>query len=77
MKSRAQRRADTERVRKNRIEKLECMWERDLSKKEKGRLRKSNGSCGCGMCKPWKHTGNNRSWSERMKHSDRKKALDE
>jgi len=65
---RAKRRTQTERVKNNRIEKLQCLWSRDLSDKEKGRLRKSNGSCGCGMCKPWKHK-----LDKKIKHSDNKK----
>lgn len=70
MKSRAQRRSDTERVKQKRYSKWKCLWE-NMDERRKGQLRKTNFSCGCVMCKPWKHKN-----GPRMKFSDRKKLVD-
>ena len=71
MKNRAQRRADTERVKQKRYSKWKCLWE-GMDERRQGQLRKTNFSCGCTMCKPWKH-GN----GPKMKMSDRKRAENE
>jgi hypothetical protein len=55
-RSRAYRRQQSERVSKKRMRIWGAMvkeWKNDP--KQLGRMRKSNFSCGCGMCKPWKH----------------------
>ena len=72
MKTKAERIADTKRVQKKRVGKLQCIWERDLSEKERGKLKDGNMSCGCGMCKPWKHK-----LGDKMKFSDKKRAKDD
>ena len=71
MKNKAQRIADTKKIQRKRTTAKEAMWERALSFKEKGKLKSGNMSCGCTMCKPWKHKiGGEKT---KMKISDRKR----
>jgi len=68
MKDKAQRRADTEKVKQKRLSKWKCKWE-GMDARRIGQLRKTNFSCGCTMCKPWKH-----GIGDSMKPSDRKRS---
>ena len=76
MKTWEERDHHTKRVQRNRIKK----WEqpnRGIGKdKHRGMMKKTHFGCGCKICKPWKHYGNNKNWDNNMKHSDRKRSKD-
>lgn len=71
MKNKAQRLADTKKIQQKRYSKWKCLWE-NMSTRKIGQLRKNNFSCGCTMCKPWKHK-----IGDSMKFSDKKRAQDD
>lgn len=72
MRNRAWRRTQNLRVQKKRIKRLVDTWGINLSDPDKynhwfGFARKGNFSCGCKICKPWKHFGNSKKFDKRNK----------
>jgi hypothetical protein len=70
MRGRAWRRSQNLRIQKSRVQRVLDVWHLDLSNPETrqhwfGLARKSNFSCGCKICKPWKHFGNSKKFDKK------------
>lgn len=55
MRDRAWRRTQTNKIQTRRIKLWGKIGWKKMDERHKGMARKSNFSCGCMMCKPWKH----------------------
>jgi len=54
-RTRAWRRHQTKRVQRRRLKHWLRLWNSEHTVRCIGKLKKDNFSCGCPMCKPWKH----------------------
>lgn len=68
--------AQTDRIQSKRIKNWTAKSNAIGQEKHKGMMRKTHFGCGCKMCKPWKHFGDNKHWESNIKHSDLKRMYD-
>lgn len=70
VRNRSWRRSQNSRIQAKRLKRVKQVWQVDLSDSQdfnhwQGLARKSNFSCGCKICKPWKHFGNTKKFDKK------------